>query len=150
MRILLLALLGLVACGGDDTGGPSDTNVAGEWRATLSNMNGSGISCNSTSPTLLTISQSGSSFSGSFGDGEITCSGPGGQAAEQIELGTLLKGIIDETGLSMDLGTPEFHLTGSVNGASMSGTAHWVVPFGKQWGTVTLDGDWEATLLTAD
>ncbi len=143
MRLLpgLVLSVFVVACGGDSTG-PGTTNVAGTWTASLSNMSGSGISCSSTSPTTLTISQQTTTFSGSYSGGELTCTGPGGTASEFIGSGTILNGNISGTGVSMDLDTPDFHLTGNVSGNSMSGTARWVLDFGTE--VVTLNGNWGA------
>jgi len=144
MRRSLLGLLAiLLACGGDDSTGPS-TNVAGTWTASLSNMSGSGISCSSTSPTTITISQQSTTFSGSYSGGELTCTGPGGTASEFIGSGTILNGTLNGNSVSMDLDTPDFHLTGTVSGSSMSGTAQWVIDFGQPTGVVTLNGNWGA------
>jgi hypothetical protein len=139
----LIALLLVLGCGGDSTG-PSETSVAGTWTASLSNMSGSGVSCSSTSPTTLTLSQQNQTFSGSYSGGELTCSGPGGTFSDFIGSGTILNGAISGTGVSMDLDTPDFHLTGNVSGNSMSGTARWEIDFGQPTGVVVLNGNWGA------
>lgn len=137
-----LGFLALAACG--DSTGPSSANVAGTWTASLSNMSGSGISCSSTSPTTISLSQQGTTFSGSYTGGEMTCTGPGGTFSDFIGSGTVLNGTLNGNSVSMDLDTPDFHLTGTVSGTSMSGTARWVIDFGQPTGVVTLDGNWGA------
>jgi hypothetical protein len=139
----LIALLLVLGCGGDSTG-PSTANVAGTWTASLSNMSGSGISCSSSSPTTLTLTQQNDNFSGSYSGGELTCAGPGGSASEFIGSGTVLNGQVNGSGVSMDLDTPDFHLTGTASGNSMSGTARWEIDFGQPTGVVVLNGNWGA------
>jgi hypothetical protein len=145
MRWFLLALLAFsLACGGDDSTGPSSANVAGTWTASLSNMSGSGVSCSSTDPTTLNITQQGATFSGSYNGGEITCTGPGGSFSDFIGSGTILNGTVDGNRVDMDLDTQDFHLTGTVSGASMSGTAVLRLDLGQPLGVVTLNGNWGA------
>jgi hypothetical protein len=137
----LFALLLVLGCGGDDSTGPS-ASVAGTWTASMTNMSGSGVSCSSTSPTTLTITQSNATFSGSYSGGELTCSGPGGTVSEFVGSGTILNGTLNGNDVSMDLNTPDFHLDGTVSGNSMSGIARWEVDVGAQ--TVVLNGNWGA------
>ena len=139
----LVALLLVLGCGSDSTG-PGGVNLAGTWTASLSNMSGSGVSCSSSSPTTLTLSQQGDSFTGAYSGGELTCNGPGGTASEFVGSGTILNGQLNGNNVSMDLDTPDFHLTGSVSGASMSGTARWEIDFGQPTGVVVLNGNWGA------
>jgi hypothetical protein len=141
MRWSIIGLLCLVACGGDSSG-PSDVSVAGTWQASLSNMSGSGLSCNSTAPTQISLNQSGDAFTGSYSGGELTCTGPGGTASDFVGSGTVLNGSLNGSSVSMDLDTPDFHLTGSVNGNSMSGNARWVIDIQGQ--TIVLNGQWGA------
>ena len=144
MRFALVLLGLLAACGGgDDSTGPSTANVAGSWTAALTNMSGSGITCNSTAPTALSINQQGEAFSGSYSGGEVTCMGPGGTASDFIGSGTILNGSLNGNSVSMDLDTPDFHLNGSVNGNSMSGSARMVLDLGGGQ-SIVLNGQWGA------
>jgi hypothetical protein len=141
-RAFLLALLLAAGCGDDPTT-PGGVNLGGTWTATLSNMSGSGVSCTSASPTTLTIDEQNGTFTGSYSGGELTCSGPVGQVSVPVGTGSILNGTLDGSAVTMDLDTPDFHLTGSISGVTMSGTALWVVDVGPQ--TVTLNGNWSAT-----
>jgi hypothetical protein len=143
--IAVVALFGLLACGGDSNTGPSTSaNVSGTWSASVSNMSGGGISCSSTDATLLTLNQTGTTFSGTYSGGELTCAGPGGTSSGPIGSGSVVNGQVSGNDLSFDLDTPDFHLTGTVNGASLSGTARWRIDFGAPTGVVTLNGNWGA------
>ena len=145
MRRLSIAILGLLACGGDNGTGPTSVDVTGSWAATLSNMNGSGASCSSTAPTQLTLSKVGAGFTGSYQGGELFCSAPGATGPVFVGSGSIANGAISGRNISMDLGSPAFHLTGNLSGTSMSGTAEWAMDFGLPLGTVTLTGNWQAT-----
>jgi hypothetical protein len=142
MRWTVIVLLALIGCGSDSTG-PSDTSIAGTWTASLTNLSGNGVSCNSTAATTISLSQQGNSFTGSYSGGEMTCTGPGGTFANSIGNGTVLNGTLNGNSVVMDLDTPDFHLTGTVNGNSMSGTARMVVDIGSSQ-TITLNGNWGA------
>jgi hypothetical protein len=143
LRRFSIALLGVLACGGDNGTGPASTNVTGTWSASLSNMNGGGVSCSSTAPTQLTLDQTGATFSGSYSGGELFCSGPGGGPIP-VGSGLVINGTLSGRNLSFDLDTPDFHQAGIVSGTSMSGTAQWTMDFGIPRGVVTLNGNWTA------
>ena len=144
---VLAAVAGLiVGCGGDSTGpngGNNDANVSGNWSMSASNMSGGGISCNA-GPTPLTLTQSGKSFTGTYGLTNLSCQGPGGSAGGQVTGGTIVNGTVNGSTVTFDLDTPDFHHTGTVTGNSMSGTASWRVDFGAPTGVVTLSGSWAA------
>lgn len=143
-RFFCIAVVGVLACGGDNGTGPTATDVTGAWSTSLSNMSGGGVSCNSTAPTQLTLNQAGTSFSGSYSGGELFCSGPGGTGSIPVGSGSVINGTLSGGNLSFDLDTPDFHHTGSVSGTSMSGTAQWTMDFGIPVGVVTLNGSWGA------
>lgn len=144
MRILsAVTVLLMAACGGDGTG-PNSADVTGTWSASVSNMNGSGVSCTSTSPTLLALTQTGSAFAGSYDGGVVSCSGPDGTFSSPLGSGAVLNGEVDGRSVSFDLITPDFHHMGTVSGASMAGTAEWQAEYGTL-GVVTLNGNWTAT-----
>ena len=142
-RLFLCGLLalGLAACGGDKSTGPSDANIGGSWQITFSNMSGSGVSCN-TSAFPLQITQSNTTFTGSYGLGSITCTGPGGNASFNAQ-GVVANGTVDINAVAFDMDTQDFHQTGSVSGNSMSGTARWRFDLGGAQ-IVTLNGNWSA------
>lgn len=139
---MLLAMLG---CGDDGTG-PGSFDVNGTWSASWSNMAGGGALCSSTSGTQLSLNQTGSTFSGSFNGGEVSCTGPGGPASMTVGSGLVTDGTLNGRNVGFDLGTSEFHQTGTVTTATtMTGTAEWSIDFGIPVGVVTLSGNWSAT-----
>jgi hypothetical protein len=140
--VLLAAVLGMTACGGDDATGPSNASVAGAWTLSVSNMSGQGVSC-SVGGTALTLTQSGTTFSGTYGPGTMTCVA-GSQSTEVGVQGTVVNGTVDGNAVAFDLDTQDFHHTGSVSGNSMSGTARWTFDFGGSVGVVVLNGNWAA------
>ncbi|MGH7497722.1 MAG: hypothetical protein ACREL3_02600 [Gemmatimonadales bacterium] len=145
MRIpIVWALLALVltGCGGGDATGPSNASVAGTWTMSLSNLSGSGVSCN-LSATPVTIAQSGTTFSGTYGPGTLSCFAGSQSNSVQIQ-GTIVNGTVDGNAVVFDLDTQDFHQTGSVAGNSMSGTARWTIDLGGSSGIVVLNGNWSA------
>jgi hypothetical protein len=145
VRRFSIMVLGALACGGDDRTGPGSTDVTGTWSASLSEMTGSGVSCNSTSPTQLVLNQTGASFSGSYQEGELFCSAPGSTGPVAVGLGSVTNGTVTGRNIAFDLDTPDFHHTGTAIGTSMSGTATWTIDFGLPLGMVTLNGSWTAS-----
>jgi hypothetical protein len=145
VRIWMAAVLvaaGLAGCGGGDATGPSNANLGGAWILNVSNMSGQGVSCG-LSATPMTLVQSGTTFSGSYGPGTFTCVAGGESISGQIH-GAIASGTIDGNAVAFDLDTQDFHHTGSVSGSSMSGTARWTFDLGGSTGVVVLNGNWSA------
>lgn len=140
--IFATALTLLAACGGDATG-PTQANVGGVWSLSLTNLSGSGISC-STSGTTMTLSQTGTTFSGSYGGGSITCFGSGESFSSPFGSGSVVNGVVSGYNVSFDLDSPDFALTGTESGASMSGTCTLRADLGAPYGVITLSGNWGA------
>lgn len=140
---LVLAVLLLVSCGDDNPTNGDTANVEGVWTASLSDMTGSGVSCSSTIPTTLAITQDGTDFSGTYSGGELTCTEPGGTSSIPVEPGEIVNGRVNGEEVDFDLDTPDFHLTGIADGDAIFGRAHWTVDDGT--GAMTLSGDWSAT-----
>ena len=142
-RILLLASVLLAACGGDGGAGPSLPSVAGTWSLSQSNLAGSGISCNALG-TTITLVQNGGTFTGSYSGGAISCVGGGQSFSDNLGNGSVVNGTVNENGaVSMDLDTQDWHLTGNINGSSMSGTVTVHLNVSGS-GTVTFAGNWSA------
>jgi hypothetical protein len=144
LRVVLLSILVSVAaaCGGDDSTGPSQANVTGNWILSATNVSGQGVSCN-LNPTAMSINQSGTTFSGNYGPGVVTCLA-GTESASSPVQGTVVNGSVNGNSVQFDLDTQDTRLTGAISGNSMSGTVHWVIDFGGDIGVVTLNGNWAA------
>ncbi len=144
VRVLLVSVLVSVAaaCGGDDSTGPSQANVAGSWTLSASNVSGQGVSCN-LSPTAMIINQSGTTFSGSYGPGTVTCLA-GGESASASVQGTVVNGTVNGNSVTFDLDTQDTRFTGTMSGNSMSGAVRWVIDLGGDIGVVLLNGNWAA------
>jgi hypothetical protein len=144
LRVLLVSCLAVVgaACGGDDSTGPSQASVSGNWTLSATNVSGQGVSCN-LSPTPMSIDQSGTTFSGNYGPGTVTCLA-GSESASAPVQGTVVNGTINGNSVQFDLDTQDTRLTGAMSGNSMSGTVRWTIDFGGDIGVVTLNGNWSA------
>lgn len=137
--VVLLFLCGaaVIGCGGDSTG-PSGANLEGTWGAAWTNMSGSGSSC-SLSGLVMVLAQSGTTFSGSYSNGQLSC---GGQLLGTVA-GIVVNGTVSGSSVSFDLQTSDLHQSGTVSGSSMSGQATWRIDTGS--GVVTLTGNWGAS-----
>ena len=142
LAALVASLVALSACGGDSATAPSNAQVGGTWTFNASNMSGSGVSCNLLSASLV-ITQSGATFSGTYGPGTLSCVA-GGQSQSATINGTIVNGTVDGSAVAFDLDTQDFHHTGTASGASMSGTARWTFDLGGSVGVVMLNGNWSA------
>ena len=142
-----LAAILVAACGKDAASPtapnvPSVPSVAGQWSYSTTNISAGGITC-SSSGTTLTITQQGTSFSGSYGGGTLTCSSSGGSQSLPIGTGIVLNGSVTGSAVAFDLDTSDWHNGGSINGNSMSGTATIRVVVGGL--LYTLTGTWGAS-----
>jgi hypothetical protein len=146
-RYLLSALTAVTAaaCGGDDGTGPTGSlNVAGTWSVSVSAMTGASASCGTSSPIQVTLRQTGSTFTGSYADGILTCVTPTESFSAAVGSGSVSNGTVTGTTVEFDLG-PDLHHSGTLKGTSMSGTAEWTYDFGLPLGQITLVGNWSAT-----
>jgi hypothetical protein len=164
MRTWPLALLAaaVAACSGTDTTGPvptpptrgidggqppsappgSTANVAGTWTFTISNLTGGGVTCN-LADTPMTLTQSGTAFSGTYGPGSLSCTGPSGLQSGLVQ-GYVIHGTVNGLTVAFDLDTPDAHHTGTSTGSLMSGTATYRVSDGSG-AIVILSGSWSAS-----
>ena len=139
-----LTLGSLLACSGDSTmgpDGPSTAQVGGVWTYAASNVAGGGASCTVTN-LRLTFVQSGTTFSGSYSGGTMTCAAEGESATIGPFQGTVVNGTIDGNRVSFDLDTQDWHNSGTLSGSSMSGQVTVRIDLGD--GPITLSGSWSA------
>ena len=140
LPLFVAAFLG--ACGGDDSTGPSQASIAGAWTLSATNVSGQGVSCNLNN-TPVTINQSGSTFTGTYGPGTVTCLA-GAESVSFPVQGTVVNGTLNGNSVQFDLDTQDIHHVGTLSGNSMSGTVQWTIDFGGDIGVVTLSGNWSA------
>ena len=147
-RLPVLGLLvWILACGGDDDGtGPGFASVNGSWSLSITNMTGGGAQCSTTSPIQLTLQQSTTTFSGTYGGGGIlTCTAPIGSFSAAAGSGSVINGQISGNQVSFDIGSENFHHSGTVTGSTMAGTATWTFDEGSAGTLGALNGNWTAT-----
>ena len=136
-----LTAVTLAGCGGGDSTGPK-TNLSGNWTYSASNLTaGTSVTCN-VSGVGVSITQSGSTFSGSYGGGSISCTDATGTYGGTIGSGTVVNGAVSGNNVSFDLDTGDWHDTGTVNGGSMSGTV--VIHLVVDGSSVIVSGSWGA------
>jgi hypothetical protein len=127
--LVLLAAVSLASCG-DDATASSYPNIAGSWTYNASNLSGSGIPCGVTGATL-SLSQSGSTFTGSYSNARLFCIFSGETLLDDVASGSVVNGEVSEAGsVSFDFDTPDFAQHGTISGNSMSGTATWRMDYG--------------------
>ncbi len=123
MKRLIQALLLAVAvgCGSDSSTSPQ-TNLSGLWIYNATNIATTGLSCNLTG-VQITLTQSGTTFSGSVAAGSlISCSGAGGTQSQVLGGDIIANGLLNGTAVQFDIGTQDIHNVGSLSGNSISGT----------------------------
>jgi hypothetical protein len=119
MRLSAALLLILLTACGKDSSGPSTPNVTGNWIYNTSNLSGGGLSCSSFG-TAMMLTQQGTTFSGSYSGGTLSCVGVG---SSNIGTGTVVSGILaGANGIAFDMDTQDWRNTGTITGTSMSGT----------------------------
>jgi len=149
-RLSTALVAALAAACGKDAASPTAPNipsvpsVVGQWSYSTTNISAGGITC-SSGGTTLTITQQGTSFSGSYGGGTLTCSSSGGSQSLPIGTGIVLNGSVTGSAVAFDLDTSDWHNGGTINGNSMSGTAMIRVVVGGV--PYTLTGTWGASRL---
>ena len=127
---LLFALLGAtltVACGGKDSpAAPDVLDIGGTWSYQTSNVTVDGISCSITGRTM-TVSQTGTTFTGHLSGGVASCESDSGSYSEDLAADgitdDIVNGVVDGTSISFDLDfDPGASLVGTVSGNAISGT----------------------------
>jgi hypothetical protein len=138
--VLGLALVSGCGGGGSDATGPTQTGVAGSWTMNIRNLtDGGGVIC-SGADINVTLTGSGTTFSGTY-DGVIACSASGGGGSESFPAsGTVVNGVRTGTQVAFDMDDASFHHVGTLGGSTMEGSE----TYRYSDGTV-LTGFWSAT-----
>ena len=151
-KSILVGLVLMAGCSGDATGPdlevPTLPNVAGSWTFDPIFLSGGRMSESITSGSL-TLTQSDSTFSGTYTDGVMHWMGSFGCCALGAGSGTVVNGSVTESGsitfdfhLADDVDAPDWHFTGTVTGNSASGTVAFTLDHGGPIGVFTYSGDW--------
>ena len=134
-RLSITSALLAAACSKDSTG---PVSVNGQWTYNASNLTTGSFTCN-VSGTTLSITQSGGTFSGTYSGGTLTCNG----STANVGSGTVVSGTLAGSGVTFNFDTPDWHNTGTVSGASMSGNVTVRLVSGGT--TYVLNGTWAAS-----
>lgn len=145
---LLPVLLILTACGDGDDGVqlPEHADISGTWTYSAPALMASfGIVC-SVTEVRATVTQAGTSFSGSTEGGQWSCQSPiGDLPPADLDVQTVGNGMVDGNSVSFEIdGVLLFEHMGTVTGNSMSGTltaSGEVDPVGP----LSFTGEWSAT-----
>jgi hypothetical protein len=145
LMVLPLTALVLAACGGDGTGPSQSVSLTGGWQYAF-NVSNSAAALSCTGTGSMTLTQSGSQFSGAA-NGATACSGPGGELTDQGTT-SVTGGQINGTQVSLQFQLFEAGCTGTGTASgtptnSMNGTATCTFAYlGQQ---VTMTGTWQAS-----
>jgi hypothetical protein len=93
----------------------------------------------------LALTQTGTTFSGSYSNAKLTCEVAGVQSVIGTYSGQVVNGLLSGDSVSFDFDTGAFTNTGTIAGSSMSGTATATKNVGGTIGNVMLTGQWGAT-----
>ena len=147
MIVACVSVIAIAACGSSDSttgpAGPTNANVAGSWNYSATNLTGGGVSC-SVSGTVMTFTQAGATFSGTYSGGTLICGAPGvpNQTAP-IGSGTIASGTVSINNVSFNFDTSDWQNTGAISGNTIAGTA--VVRTTDGSTTTLLTGNFSAT-----
>lgn len=115
------ALLPLLA-GCEAVFGPA-VQLDGTWSYAASSLAGGGWRCH-VQGLSLTLRQSGSDFSGRTHSGELECVLDGEEITIPLAGQPVINGRISGARVEFDIGTTDWHNTGTVVEGSMTGSAH--------------------------
>jgi hypothetical protein len=140
-HVALLAAVTAIATGCSASTAPKGA-VTGRWTFTATKIADSADACEFNVPEM-SLTQQGSTFTGTYSQGLLTCDGDANDEAGPFS-GQVLHGQINGAKVTFDF-DKTWQLTGTVSGDSMSGTA--VVSTSAFPGALangTLSGTWRA------
>lgn len=117
--LFLAAVVAIAACSSGSSTGPS-ANVTGQWAL-------SGTFANATdtifvTATMMSLTQSGSTFSGGYSGGTFTCSAAGSRYDCTPSNGQIINGQTSGSSVTFAVDTTAQPFQGTLNGSTMSGT----------------------------
>jgi hypothetical protein len=141
----LAAAIGFVALSCTDSTTPQTTNVGGNWVFTVNSITGTEgdrqVNCANLTSGVMALTQTGTTFSGRYWGGELSCTYSSGSLYVTLDSGTFVNGRISGANIAFDFDAPQFHLTGTMSGSTASGVASLEIPSD----TVSLAGSWSAS-----
>lgn len=119
-RLASVLVLCAISCGGSESTGPRDANVLGTWILSFSTNN----SC-ALSQIAITLSKSPTGApTGTHGSYIFDCNDPA--VDETVDPGAILGWQVSGNDISLQFtNTPPRRITGTVDGATMSGSFLW-------------------------
>jgi hypothetical protein len=112
--VALVAAIAAASCGGDDSTGPdSTTDISGNWNATAT-YNNAQLQTTCTFSGSVSLSQSGSNFTGQVSGSVLACTGPGGTTSGNAD-GPITGGQINGNAISYNNG--ECTYAGTITGS---------------------------------
>lgn len=105
-----------LAC--SDSSGPKIADVSGAWSYNVTGLAGGGLSCNIGGVTV-TLSQTGATFTGSFGSGVLSC---GSAGTFNFTGGTVASGTVSGNAVSFNFGTQDWVHNGTLSGNTIAGS----------------------------
>jgi len=139
-RMLVWAIVAVAACAGNKASGPTaltTPDVGGAWNIAWSNLRATGVTC-SASGGKITLTQSGTTFSGSYHSTLLQCNG----TALGVAGGIVVNGSLRGSTIMFDMDPPNLHQHGTITDRSMSGSATWRIA--ADGTSSTLTGTWAA------
>lgn len=137
--VLVLGLVLVSGCGSSDSTGPTRASVAGSWTMSVRNLtDGGGVIC-SGADINVTLTGSGTTFSGTY-NGVIACVASGGGGESFPTSGTVVNGVWSGTQVAFDLDDTRVHYVGTLGGSTMEGSETYHFSDGS-----VLTGYWSAT-----
>jgi hypothetical protein len=137
---MIALVVAIAACGSDSTNSPDNT-VSGRWSYSATDLHGIvSFSCSILDATM-SLTQSGTTLTGSVSGGTLSCLGSGGFTNEALSGGVITNGVINGSTVQLEFGTQHVQNVGTVSGNSMSGR---VALSGVLGTTVQMTGNFSA------
>ena len=100
---MIALVVAIAACGSDSTNSPDNT-VSGRWSYSATDLHGIvSFSCSILDATM-SLTQSGTTVTGSVSGGTLSCLGSGGLTNEALSGGVITNGVINGSTVQLEFG----------------------------------------------
>jgi hypothetical protein len=137
-----LACTDITGMQGINSGTGGTVNLTGSWSYSMSNVESPPVTC-SSSGTVLVITQNGTSFSGTYSGGTLTCGAGGSPQVLGIAPGSIAAGTRSGSNITFNLTNDGWRNAGTAGGNTMSGSVTLRLTVNST--PYTLNGTWVAT-----